>query len=290
MSQIVPVHSLSENEESSCKVLRLNKPSGSTEEVEAHRHNYFEILLFEKGGGDHMIDFDVHELHSTSLHFVSPGQIHALNRAVDVEGYVVIFTKEFMLLNGGNMSTLNDFPAFSKIVFPVLKVADLDFKELISMVEQMQVESGKFSALRESVLAAYINLLLIKCRALLIDSPDYKRNDESTMQLMQRFNALLEEHFSTLHKVNEYAELLNVTPNHLSDTIKKNTGHTAGELIHQRLILESKMLLLHSTISAKEVAYSLHFNDPSYFSRFFKANTGYSPEGFRKEIRKKYQH
>ncbi len=61
-------------------------------------------------------------------------------------------------------------------------------------------------------------------------------------------------------------------------------------MIHQRLILEAKRLLLHSTISAKEVAYSLNFNDPSYFSRFFKTNTGFSPEGFRKEIRKKYQH
>ena len=100
----------------------------------------------------------------------------------------------------------------------------------------------------------------------------------------------MEEHFIQYHKVNEYAELLNVTPNHLSETIKKITGKTAGEVIHQRLILEAKRRLLHSSISAKELAYALNFNDPSYFSRFFKANTDLSPEGFRNEIRKKYQH
>jgi AraC family transcriptional activator of pobA len=131
--------------------------------------------------------------------------------------------------------------------------------------------------------------LLLKCRGMMQVKGSGK-NDALSQQLLQRFNLLLEERFITLHKVNEYAELMNVSPNHLSETIKKVTGKTAGELIQDRLVLEAKRLLLHSAITAKEIAYYLNFNDPSYFSRFFKTNAGLAPEEFRRQSREKYQH
>ncbi|MES2130878.1 MAG: helix-turn-helix domain-containing protein [Bacteroidota bacterium] len=289
MQKEIPVHTLKENAERSCMVRRLNAFDGTFDTEEAHRHNYYEILLFDKGGGQNMIDFELHEVHSTSLHFVSPGQVHALSRTKNTDGYLVVFTKDFMLLNGGNTVVLNDFPAFNKVVSPVLEASSAAFADVFNLVIQMENESKQDTPLKESILAAYINLLLIKCKALLIETPDYKKNDETAQQLIQRFNTLLEVHFIEFHKVNEYADLLSITPNHLSDSIKKITGKTAGELIHQRIILEAKRLLLYSDSTAKEIAYILKFNDPSYFSRFFKANTGYSPENFRKEVRKTYQ-
>lgn len=287
----VPIHNLVDidADDGSCRILKLNKPSPKAV-IEAHRHNYYEILMFKKGGGSHMIDFNSHEIHSETLHFVSPGQIHALNRGADVEGFVVIFSKDFMLLNSSEKALLNEFPAFNKTAAPVLSLRADEFPEVEKLILQMEHEFSSDHMYSNRVIAAYIGILLLKCKALLMQTSDYKRTDPSSQELMQRFNILLEEKFITLHKVNEYADLLNVTPNHLSETIKKITGKTAGDLIHQRLILEAKRLLLHSTLTAKEVAYALHFNDPSYFSRFFKANTELSPEGFRKQIREKYHH
>lgn len=289
MSKIIPIHELVESEEESYKIIKLNAPTEYST-VEAHRHNYYEILLFNSGGGTHMIDFDNHIIRDQSLHFVSSGQIHALNRDVGVTGYVVIFSKEFMVLNSMDKLLLVDFPAFNKTAFPILATSTKTYSDILNLVIQMEAEYQSENPFKDQVLASYITILLLKCKALLTDTPFYKNADAASQQLMQRFNNLLEEKFMTLHKVNEYAGILNVTPNHLSETIKKITGKTAGDIIHQRLILEAKRLLLHSSITAKEVAYALNFNDPSYFSRFFKANTDLSPENFRKEIRKKYQH
>ena len=98
----------------------------------------------------------------------------------------------------------------------------------------------------------------------------------------------VEEKFLTLHKVNDYADLLAVTPNHLNDTTKKVTGKTALELIQDRLLLEAKRLLLHTEQTAKEISYQLGYNDPSYFTRFFKAQTERTPDDFRRQIREKY--
>jgi AraC-like DNA-binding protein len=285
-----PVHTLDEGpDDVPFKVLRLNKPSAGTI-AEAHRHNYYEILLFLKGGGSHMIDFDQHKITGSSLHFVSPGQIHALQREATAEGYVVIFSSDFMLMNLRDISILHEFPAFTKTADPVLKMNGEDFAEALELIQKIESEFKKQNPHRDRIIASYIMILLLKSLALLTQTKEYKQNDASSQELLQRFNVLLEQRFTDLHKVNEYAELLNVTPNHLSETLKKISGKTAGDLIHQRLILEAKRMLLHSNISAKEVSYALNFNDPSYFSRFFKTNTGMSPEAFRKDIRERYRH
>ncbi len=286
MAKTIPVHTLAVAETTSCKVVKLNAPSDYAI-TEAHRHNYFEILLFFGSGGSHMIDFETYPIVEMSIHFVAPGQVHALKRGANVTGYVVVFSKEFMFLNTSD-KVLNDFPAFNKTLSPVLLAKSELFLEIQKQVQLMELEYKGNHPFKDAILAHYISILLLKCKALLIESPFYKNTDTAARNLIQQFNNLLEEKFILLHKVNEYADILHVTPNHLSESIKKITSKTAGELIHQRLILEAKRLLLHSSITAKELAYSLNFNDPSYFSRFFKANTGLSPESFRKDIRTKY--
>jgi AraC-like DNA-binding protein len=267
----------------------LNLPSDYATN-EAHRHSYFELLFFETGSGKHMIDFDIYDIRQKSIHFVSAGQVHALSRSKDTKGFVIAFSREFLFLNGTDPNLLSDFPAFNKSAEPLIALVDKDFSEVNALIKQMAGVCKSKEPYKEKMIAALISVLLYKCKPLFQSVTGGKLPDAISQQLFNRFNILLEERFIELHKVNEYAELLNVSPNHLSETIKKVSGKTAGEQIQDRLILEAKRLLLHSAISAKEVAYQLSFNDPSYFSRFFKTNTGTSPEEFRKQIREKYQH
>jgi AraC-like DNA-binding protein len=272
-----------------CKVAKLNFTGGHGMD-DAHRHNCFQIFLFKKGGGEHMIDFNYYPIEDNSLHFVSEGQVHALNSIEGTDGYVILFTKEIVIMNSADKFIFNDFPVFNKSVSPILNPDEEMYADLENMLLMMIAEYSKNNTYKENILGSYISILLLKSKTIITENSEYKRTDSAAQELLQKFNNLVEEHFIQYHKVNEYAELLNVTPNHLSETIKKVTGKTAGDCIHERLILEAKRMLLHSSISAKELAYALNFNDPSYFSRFFKANTQLSPEGFRKEIREKYQH
>lgn len=288
MSAQIPIHTLSNNPNTFYTARKLNPILGGLETEEAHRHTYYEILFFVEGAGTQMIDFETQNLHPGSVHFITPGQVHALNRAKDLKGYVINFTKEFMFLNGGNISVLNDFPSFSKVNAALTNLPAKDFQELLSIVKQMQPERVDSSPLKEALLASYINLILIKSKSLFLSSQAYATRDDPGQKLAERFNALLEENFISAHGVPYYADKLNLSPNHLSAALKKATGKTAGELIQQRLLLESKRLLLHSSSSIKEIAYELSFNDPAYFTRFFKNNTGLSPEIFRRDTRKKY--
>ena len=272
-----------------CRVAKLNFSDGYGLD-DAHRHNCYQVFLFVKGGGEHMIDFNYYPIEDNSLHFVAAGQVHALNSIKGIEGYVVLFTKEAIILNTADKFIFNDFPVFNKSASPVVYPAKEMYDELETMIKIMQAEYAKPSPFKENILGSYISILLLKSKSIITETNEYKIKDAASQELLKKFNNLLEEKFIKLHKVNEYADLLNVTPNHLSEAIKKVSGKTAGELIQERLVLEAKRMLLHSGITAKELAYDLNFNDPSYFSRFFKTNTGMSPEDFRKKIREKYQH
>ena len=74
---------------------------------------------------------------------------------------------------------------------------------------------------------------------------------------------------------------MNITPKHLSQTVKNLSGKTAKELIQDRVVLEAKRLLLHTPLSIKEIAYQLGFEEPLHFSAFFKNRAGVSPTFFK---------
>jgi len=78
--------------------------------------------------------------------------------------------------------------------------------------------------------------------------------------------------------------LLNVSRTHLNNGLRRYTGHSASELIHERMILEAKRRLLHSTLTIAEIAYELRFQDPSYFGRFFRKYTGVTPGAYRESV------
>lgn len=82
----------------------------------------------------------------------------------------------------------------------------------------------------------------------------------------------------------DYAALLHVMERRLSEATKRCTGQTASEIIHERVLLEAKRLLVHSQLSISEVAYRLSIDDPAYFSRFFKKHTGKTPGEYKRRL------
>lgn len=288
MSTLIPVDDFtSEEAELSFKFQRLDNKSGYNAR-DPHRHNYYEIFHFIKGGGEHMLDFSHREIKDHSLHFVAPGQVHMLKRDKQAKGYVLLFSSAFFHLHASKNNPLTDYPAFNKTSVPVLSSVKELSNELVNISSEMEIEYNKKHQFRDQILFSYLSIFLLKCRPYFTVSNEYKSADSASQYLVRKFLHLIDEHFLTLHKVNAYADKLSITPNHLNDISKKTTGKTALELIQERITLEAKRFLLHSDFNSKQIAFELNFNDPSYFSRFFKQQTNMSPESYRKFVRKKY--
>ena len=92
---------------------------------------------------------------------------------------------------------------------------------------------------------------------------------------------LIDANFKTERLIRFYSERLNMTPDRLNDHVKRATGVTAGHLIRQRVLTEAKRQLVFTGQAIHEIAYDLSFSDPSHFTRFFRKQTGMTPQSFR---------
>lgn len=246
-----------------------------------HRHAYYEIFYFEEGSGRHEIDFTTREINAPALHFVSPGQIHRVARSADSRGCVILFTDEFYYLNLANRPILRDMPMLRGE--PERAVVDLDGsgqQAVDPVLDMMRSEAGRHAEHRDDALRSILNLLLITVLRIAEEQGEILA-DTGDSRLIRRLRDAIDERFHAVHSVSAYARLLSVTPGHLNDTARRETGRTASRLIHERIILEAKRLLAHSDQSIKEIAYALGFDDPSYFTRFFRERVELAPGEFR---------
>ncbi|KPM32072.1 Transcriptional regulator, AraC family [Croceitalea dokdonensis DOKDO 023] len=111
--------------------------------------------------------------------------------------------------------------------------------------------------------------------------PDFK------VDLIRRFNVLVDDNFKEKHQVSEYAKMLNKSPKTLSSLFKKYSDKTALTFINERILLEAKRLLLYSDKTSEEISYELGYKESGHFSKFFKNQVGKTPIEFRKAARSK---
>lgn len=279
-AQAIPIHDFSVDDDSSIsfKLIPLEKKTEYDTSV-AHRHNYYEIFFFEQGGGIHDIDFSTFKIANNSVHYVSPGQVHRVERELGSYGYVILFSREFYYMNLNNKNILYELPFLNNnSPKPLLNLSQESFAELFALARSMEKEYHSTNSLREEVIRSYLNILFAQS-ARLFSEEGFK--EELQNELFQRFRILLENNFKQWHKVSDYAAGLNVTEKYLSDYMRKAVGQTALDLIHDRIVLEAKRLLRYSEHSVKEIAHFLNYDDPSHFSKFFRNRAHVSPNDFR---------
>ncbi|WP_116769038.1 helix-turn-helix domain-containing protein [Maribacter litoralis] len=110
-------------------------------------------------------------------------------------------------------------------------------------------------------------------------------NSDVKIDLLRAFNVLVEVHFKEDHSVSFYASKLFKSPKTLSNTFAKFKT-TPLQIIHERIVLEAKRLLIYTDKTAKEIAYEIGFEDASHLSRLFKKITNLSPSQFKKRLEK----
>lgn len=101
------------------------------------------------------------------------------------------------------------------------------------------------------------------------------------LDLVRRFNVLVEQNFRKYHRVDSYARMLNKSPKTLSNFFRLYNAKTPLEVIHDRINLEATRLLLYTEKTIKEIAYELGFEEHTHFSNFFRKHNDISPTDFR---------
>lgn len=252
-----------------------------------HRHdNFYELLLITKGSGTYTIDFRSYPLQAGSIYFVSPGQVHTIEYSEDVYGYIFLFTAEFYQPAYPDKGLLNSFPFFHSLTTETPPLILENPEELEALFALTLRESVKGLPHTENLVRSSLDLILNLCLSRYPVSAGENSKSKGRL-LVRQFKELINQHYTKNHGVQEYAGMLAVTANHLNETVKQFTGITAKEHIKERMLLEAKRLLSHTELNISEIGWQLGFEDQSYFSRFFRKCTGFSPNEFREETEKK---
>jgi len=271
---------LENHTEQDFKLIHLKPDATEDANSLAHRHSYFEMFIFEEEGKNHFIDFEDYKVEKRTMHLVMPGSIHLLKRNKHTKGYVLLFSEEFYHLNVKNYDLwLEIIPLLIESGCSTTLEKD-DFENVINLCKQ--IESYK----EHKLISTYLHLII------LIFQKSFKAQERKFIEKKQvafEFRKLVEIYFKKEHNSSFYANKLNIEIAVLSKNVKNAFGKSPTEILKERILLEAKRLLYHNDYTSKEIAYSLGFNDDSYFSKFFKSKAGVSTNQFRKNSRERFK-
>jgi AraC family transcriptional activator of pobA len=252
------------------------------------RSNHFTIGIIITGTCTVQCNLIEYSLQKDSLFIIPPGTVRQfLRKANDFSAILLDFTRDFLSSAELHKKHIDVFTFFSSQSDPHLLLKENEaevLRTLMLLLHQIDL-SGEEHPFRKEVVHHTFNLFMFQMGALF---KKYRENEIVKLtrkeELLMSFVKLLALHFKEERSVQYYADLLFVTPKHLTKTVKEITGKTCGEFIDEMVISEAKLLLDDLNMSVGNVADALHFSDQFFFSKFFKNHTGVNPSEYKSSM------
>jgi len=249
---------------------------------ELHRHDFFFVLALEKGMGEHTIDFVSYPVCDYTVFFMQLGQVHQLTLKKGSTGYLMQFNAEFYS------------PREKPAIHTFRKVCSKNYcqlnsdrsKKLIAVLDYIFLEYSEKQEQYKEIIKLNLEIFFTELLRQSKNPKTLSKNDQSYAQeRLEELLELLRNYITTIKQVAQYADMLHLTSYQLNAITKETLGKTCSQLINEHILLEAKRQLLATSGQINQIAYSLGYEDVSYFIRFFKKHTGNSPEAFRKNFK-----
>lgn len=251
-------------------------------EIGLHRHRrFFQILNITRGRAECRLGARTATALPASVVTVTPGLAHGFRFSPDIDGHVItLLAGQVERLPGGAadirpllaepqvVDFRGDRPAASRIAASVAAIAE----------EFAGSQPGRLGLIQSHVAI----VLLTLGRAVAAAALDGQGGASPGARHAAAFRALLDRHYRSERMVAFYAGRLGVSETHLNRICRASFGTSALGTINRRLLLEATRDLTFTTMSVKEIAYSLGFDDPAYFTRFFTRHSGETPTQYRR--------
>jgi len=250
-----------------------------------HRLAFHDILLITQGEGRLVLDVETHDVTPGTVLVTRPLELRRWEVPRPVEGACVFFVEEFVALTFSDPRFLDQFAYFHpRRPSGALALEPGERREYLDRFAAMQREIETLSADSPDALRAVLYDFLVRLNRVYVARHGVPA-EPAPRGLVERFVGQVERGFRHRHRVADYATALGVTPGHLNALCRETLHTSAGAWLRARRVLEARRLLLYTDLTAAEIGHRLGFDDPSYFSRFFRRETGLSPTAFREERR-----
>ncbi|MEO6721224.1 MAG: AraC family transcriptional regulator [Ferruginibacter sp.] len=227
-----------------------------------------------------MVDENEFVLKANSVITITSGQIHYIKKEKAAKGMVIEFTYDFFCKDDNDIELIFHNSLFCH--FAMNEVIPLGKSELVGLqLKQIENEVSEKPYQYFISIHCRIELILVEInRSKIKQGGEIWKPDALFLKFLEAIRANFKNNFT----VKQIAGLINTTEAKLNELGKLHTGRTAQSIVHGLIASEAKRLLMYEKFSVKEVAYELGFNDPFYFSNFFKKHTSQSPKTYKEKF------
>lgn len=254
------------------------------------RRDYFKISLMIGKGKLHYADKWMY-LDRPALLFSNPTVPYSWEAEDEKQtGWFCLFSDQF-LQNGNRLGNIQDSQLFKVGGRPVFFLDELQQNTVSDIFQKMMVEIKSDYIHKYDMLRAYLHLLIHETMKI-NPAENFEHYQNASQRVASLFMELLErqfpidspEAFLKLKTPTDYADSLSIHVNSLNRAVKEITGKTTSQQIASRIIQEANALLQHTDWNISEIAYGLGFEEPAYFTNYFKKQTGFTPNRLRNSL------
>ncbi|GAA0872982.1 hypothetical protein GCM10009117_21290 [Gangjinia marincola] len=254
----------------------------SKEIKKPHRVEFYQIFWFQEGSPTHMVDFKPIKINPNSLLFINKNSVQLFDTETTFKGKAILFTDNFFCKTKLDTRFLKSTILFNDL----LSVAQINISDSIieTIFKQLETET-------ENIKDEYqADIIRNDLRNLLLHSERERKKQgfvefvkDTNLEFALIFKDLLEYNFIQHKNVGFYANKMNISTKRLNQTTLRIFGKSPKNIIDDRVLLECKRLLIYTSDSVKEIAYSLGFEEPTNFIKYFKKHTGETPNSFSEQ-------
>lgn len=253
---------------------------------------FYAVFLKDVNCGDFKYGKEYYDYQEGTLVFFAPGQVLALENngeKFQPKGYGLLFHPD--LLTGTTLAReMNNYTFFSYHTREALHISKKERKTVLECLAKIEDEiDQRLDRHSHKLVVSNIELFLNYCERFY--DRQFLTRDTVNSGLLERFEILLNAYLHSVllqteghPKVSYFAGKLNLSANYFGDLVRKETGKTAQEYIHLKLMDLAKEKIFDETKTISEIAYELGFTYPQHFSRMFKKETGFSPNEYRRDL------
>ena len=249
-----------------------------------HRTGFYHIIWFQQGSPTHLVDFNPIKIKPNTLLFLNKDTVQRFDNKTKFSGKAILFTDGFFCRTETDTRFLRNSILFSDL-FAVSQIQiEKQLKLFTDLLQQMTDE------LKNSKDNSQADILQNLLHNFLLHSERERRKQNVTeikkgadLEYVMLFKELLEAGYKNQKHVNYYAKEIIITEKRLNQATTKVLGKTPKEIIDDRIMLEAKRILAHTTESVKEIGYHLGFEEPTNFIKYFKKHSKFTPTEFREQ-------
>lgn len=251
--------------------------------LKAHRHSFYQLIWF-RNAGRHYIDYKVIEHPKNVIFFINKNQIHYFCPDSSNEGYLYHFNDFFLEKFNVDLVKRFSYSIFNEMGNSFVSLSDEDIIKLDTVTSFIKEELEMRDHFYKEQVFYFFQAILSQNERLKKKQDAFDIDANADYHIAFSFKRFIYENMDSFLSLEEYCSKLNTNSKKLTAVCKKYLMGTPAKIIQQLKILEAKRMLANRKTTIQEVAYTTGFDQPTYFTKYFKKATGVTPKEFQSSL------